>query len=165
MIIILQLIVLILNIIQTRYNNTRKMLVFTLLANTVTFFTYFVNNNYVGAVIYSITVIRSILYVYKDKFRTNITCYIMITFQIIIAVLTIDSYFEILNITAGIYSCYYMWFYKTPQQFRAGFIVNNVLRLAYETINGLYILAIMRTCSIISAVYNIVKSYIRDKQH
>lgn len=161
MTVILQCLVFTVNIIITFCKTKHRMLFMHFIVNLLTLFTYIVNGNYEAAILYVITVIRPLLFMYKDNMKTNLLCYITIVIQIIIALFTFTEPLDLFNLTAGVYSCYYMWFYNTANKLRIGLIINNLLRIVYEAHKGLYILVIIRIITILTSIFNNRKAHIK----
>ena len=122
---------------------------------------YFLNNDFTTGLIYIVIVIRSFIYIYKDKFKTNIIPYIAIAIQLAIGYFTIENRLQILSILIPCYSCWYLWFYKDTQKLRIGNIVANTAWAVYNICNGLYIILIMRAMTVAS---NVIAYVNRKKQ-
>ena len=118
------------------------------------------NNDLTTTLIYIVIHVRSFIYIYKDKFKTDIVPYLAIIIQLIIGYYTIENSMQVLSILIPCYTCYYLWFYNDTQKIRIGNIIANTLWAIYNIATGLYIVLIMRAMTIIS---NIV-AYIRRRK-
>jgi hypothetical protein len=118
------------------------------------------NNDLTTTLIYIVITVRSFIYIYKDKFKTDIVPYLAILIQLIIGYYTIENSVQVLSILIPCYTCYYLWFYNDTQKIRIGNIIANTLWGVYNIATGLYIVLIMRAMTIIS---NIV-AYIRRRK-
>ena len=121
---------------------------------------YMFNNDLTTTLIYIVITVRSFIYIYKDKFKTDIVPYLAIIIQLIIGYYTIENSMQVLSILIPCYTCYYLWFYNDTQKIRIGNIIANTLWAIYNIATGLYIVLIMRAMTIIS---NIV-AYIRRRK-
>ena len=129
----------------------------TFLLNLAQLFMYFFNDDLTTALIYIVIVIRSFVYIYKDKFKTNIIPYLAIIIQLLIGVFTIQSPIQILSILLPCYTCWYLWFYETTQKIRVGNIIANFAWAIYNVCTGLYIVLIMRAITILSNLIAYIK--------
>ena len=98
----------------------KRIYIATFLLNLSQLIIYFLNNDLTTALIYIVIVIRSFIYIYKDKFKTNIIPYVAILIQLIIGYFTIENALQILSVLIPCYSCWYLWFYKDTQKLRIG---------------------------------------------
>ena len=135
----------------------KRIYVATFLLNLAQLFMYFFNNDITTSLIYIVIVIRSLIFIYKDKFKTNIIPYIIIIVQLLIGFFTIQNSTQILSILLPCYSCWYLWFYETTQKIRVGNIISNFLWGIYNICNGLYIILIMRLITIFSNLIAYIK--------
>lgn len=121
----------------------------TFLFNLAQLFMYLFNNDLTTTLIYIVIVLRSLIYIYKDYFKTNIIPYIAIILQLFIGFITIKNPLQILSILVPCYTCWYLWFYKTTQKIRVGNIVANLIWALYNICTGLYIVFIMRAITVL----------------
>lgn len=135
----------------------KRIYIATFLLNFFQLVMYFFNSDLTTALIYVVIVIRSLIYIYKDNFKTNIIPYIAISVQILIGYITIENSFQIFSIVIACYSCWYLWFYNNTQKLRIGNIVANTAWSIYNICGGLYIILIMRSITIISNTVAYIK--------
>ena len=76
----------------------KRIYIATFLLNLTQLFMYFFNDDLTTALIYIIIVLRSLIYIYKDKFKTNIVPYLAIIVQLLIGFFTIKAPIQILSI-------------------------------------------------------------------
>ena len=157
---IMQIITVLVNIYISFTEKKKRIYIATFLLNLSQLLMYFFNKDLTTALIYIVIVIRSYLYIYKDKFKSNLIPYLAIVIQIIIGVTTIERPIQVMSILIPCYSCWYLWFSKDTQKLRIGNIVANISWGIYNICCGLYIILIMRAITITS---NIV-AYIRRKK-
>ena len=128
----------------------KRIYIATFFLNLAQLFMYFFNNDLTTALIYIVIVVRSLVYIYKDKFKTNIIPYLAIISQLLIGFFTIESPIQILSILLPCYTCWYLWFYESTQKIRIGNIIANLAWGVYNICTGLYIVLIMRAVTVLS---------------
>lgn len=158
---IMQIVTVIVNMYIAFTEKKKRIYIATFLLNLSQLIMYFFNNDLTTAFIYIVIVIRSLIYIYKDKFKTNIIPYVAILIQLIIGYFTIENAVQILSVLIPCYSCWYLWFYKDTQKLRIGNIIANTVWAVYNIYNGLYIILIMRSMTIGSNAI----AYIRRKRN
>ena len=60
----------------------KRIYIAAFLLNLAQLLMYFFNNDITTTLIYIVIVIRSLIYIYKDKFKTNIIPYVIIVIQL-----------------------------------------------------------------------------------
>lgn len=153
---LMQIITIIVNIYISFTEKKKNIYIATFLLNLAQLVMYFFNNDLTTSLIYIIITIRSLIYIYKDNFKTNIIPYIAISIQILIG-FTVKNGFQIFSIIIACYSCWYLWFYKDTQKLRIGNIVANTAWAIYNICGGLYIILIMRVITIMSNAIAYIK--------
>ena len=157
---LMQIITILVNIYISFTEKKKRIYIATFLLNLSQLLMYMFNNDLTTTLIYIVITVRSFIYIYKDKLKTDIVPYLAILIQLIIGYYTIENTMQILSVLIPCYTCYYLWFYDDTQKIRIGNIIANTLWGVYNIATGLYIVLIMRAMTIIS---NIV-AYIRRKQ-
>ena len=145
---VMQIVTVIVNMYIAVTEKKKRIYIATFLLNLSQLIIYFLNNDLTTALIYIVIVIRSLIYIYKDNFKTNIIPYLAILIQLIIGYFTIENAIQILSVLIPCYSCWYLWFHKDTQKLRIGNIISNTAWAVYNIYNGLYILLIMRSITI-----------------
>ena len=158
---IMQIVTVIVNMYIAFTEKKKRIYIATFLLNLSQLIMYFFNNDLTTALIYIVIVIRSLIYIYKDKFKTNIIPYVAILIQLIIGYFSIENAVQIVSVLIPCYSCWYLWFYKDTQKLRIGNIIANTVWAVYNIYNGLYIILIMRSTTIGSNAI----AYIRRKRN
>ena len=158
---IMQIVTVIVNMYIAFTEKKKRIYIATFLLNLSRLIMYFFNNDLTTAFIYIVIVIRSLIYIYKDKFKTNIIPYVAILIQLIIGYFSIENAVQIVSVLIPCYSCWYLWFYKDTQKLRIGNIIANTVWAVYNIYNGLYIILIMRSMTIGSNAI----AYIRRKRN
>ena len=149
-VILTQLVTIIVNIYISFTEKKKRIYIATVLLNALQLIMYFFNGDTTTALIYIVIVARSLIYIYKDQFKTNVIPYILIVIHILVGLFTLESIAQILSIVISCYSCWYLWFYNTTQKLRIGNIIANIAWAMYNIYGGLYIILIMRGTTIIS---------------
>ena len=153
----MQIVTIIVNIYISFTEKKKRIYIATVLLNFAQLIMYFFNNDLTTALIYVVIVIRSLIYIYKDKFKTNIIPYLAISVQILIGYITIENRFQVFSIIIACYSCWYLWFYNDTQKLRKGNIIANTAWAIYNITGGLYIILIMRIMTIASNLIAYIK--------
>lgn len=147
---LMQVITVLVNIYISFTEKKKRIYIATFLLNLSQLFMYYFNNDITTTLIYIIITVRSFVYIYKDKIKTNIIPYIAIVLQLGIGFFTIENKMQILSILIPCYSCWYLWFYNDTQKLRVGNIIANAAWAIYNIATGLYIVLIMRAITILS---------------
>ena len=147
---IMQVITVLVNIYISFTEKKKRIYISTFLLNFAQLLMYKFNNDTTTTMIYIVITIRSLLYINKDVFKTNIIPYLAILCQLIIGIVTIENPTQLLSILIPCYSTWYLWFYKDTQKLRVGNIIANTAWAIYNIISGLYIIIIMRIITIVS---------------
>ena len=158
---VMQIVTVIVNMYIAVTEKKKRIYIATFLLNLSQLIIYFLNNDLTTALIYIVIVIRSLIYIYKDNFKTNIIPYLAILIQLIIGYFSIENAVQIVSVLIPCYSCWYLWFYKDTQKLRIGNIIANTVWAVYNIYNGLYIILIMRSTTIGSNAI----AYIRRKRN
>lgn len=135
----------------------KRIYIATFLLNLAQLLMSFFNNDTTTTLIYIIIVIRSFIYLYKDKFKNNLIPYIVITVQLLIGILTIETPLQIMSVLIPCYSCWYLQFYDTTQKLRVGNILANLAWAIYNLCSSLYIVLIMRAITVSSNLIAYIK--------
>ena len=153
----MQIVTIIVNIYISFTEQKKRIYVATFLLNLAQLIMYFFNSDLTTGLIYIIIVVRSFIYIYKDKFKTDVVPYSMILIQVIIGVVTRENNLQLLSTLIPCYSCWYLWFYNDTQKLRVGNIIANILWTIYNICTGLYIILIMRFMTIGSNLIAYIK--------
>lgn len=148
MVALMQVITIIVNIYISFTEKKKRIYIATFLLNFAQLIMYFLNNDFTTGLIYIVIVVRSLIYIEKDRFKTDLIPYSIIAIQILIGVFTIENLFQLMSILIPCYSCWYLWFYNDTQKLRIGNIIANTLWAIYNVCTGLYIILIMRAMTI-----------------
>lgn len=89
---------------------------------------------------------------------------IVITVQLLIGILTIETPLQIMSVLIPCYSCWYLWFYDTTQKLRVGNILANLAWAIYNLCSGLYIVLIMRAITVSSNLIAYIKYNCRNEK-
>ena len=147
---LMQVITVLVNIYISFTEKKKRIYIATFLLNLSQLFMYYFNDDVTTTLIYIVITVRSFIYIYKDKIKTNIIPYIAIVVQLLIGIFTIENKMQILSIIIPCYSCWYLWFYNDTQKLRVGNIIANTAWAVYNIATGLYIVLIMRAITVIS---------------
>lgn len=147
-IILMQILTIIFNIYIAFTEKRKRIYIATFLLNLSQLIMYLSDSDLTAGLIYVIVTIRSLIYIYKEKFSTNSIPYIIIIIQLVIGYLTLENWLQIVSVLLPCYSCWYLWFSKDTQELRMGNIIANSAWAIYNFANGLYIILIMRAIAI-----------------
>ena len=154
---LMQVITILVNIYISFTENKNRIYIATFLLNLSQLLMYWFNNDLTTTLIYIVITIRSFIYIYKNKFKTNFLMYIAIIIQLIIGFFTIEQNIQILSILTPCYTCWYLWIYNDTQKIRIRNIIANILWAVYNIATGLYIILIMRVITIMSNIIAYIK--------
>ena len=133
----------------------------TFLFNFANLICYFFNGDISTVLLYILICIRTFVYIFRDKLKLHkwsvIISFGFIAIQLVVGFATMTSYWQIIPILTPCYVCYYMWFYETTQKLRIGNIIGNANWCVYNTVTGLYIVAIGRLVTVIMNLVTYIK--------
>lgn len=157
MVYLMQIVTIIVNIYISFTEKKKRIYVATFLLNLAQLIMYWFNNDLTTGLIYIVITIRSLIYIYKDNFKSDLVPYLAINIQLIIGYFTMENNLQILSILIPCYSCWYLWFYNDTQKIRIGNIIANTAWAIYNVCTGLYIILIMRVMTIGSNLIAYIK--------
>ena len=160
MIIVMQIITVLVNIYISFTENTKRLYIAIFLLNFAQLIMYWFNSDLTTTLIYIMITVRSILCIYKSKFKTDLIPYSIINIQLIIGYFTIKETLQIIPVIMACYATWYLWFYTDTQKIRIGNIIANTTWAFYNAYTGLYIAIIMRAMAVASNVI----AYVKRKQ-
>lgn len=162
---LMQIITVIVNIYISFTEKKKRIYIATFLLNLAQLIMYFFNSDLTTALIYIVIVVRSFIYIYKDKIKNDLIPYLIIMIQITIGFATIENSLQILSILIPCYSCWYLWFYNDTQKLRVGNIIANTVWAIYNVYTGLYIILIMRAITIGSNFIAFIKFELEKRRN
>lgn len=104
-----------------------------------------------------IIAIRSFLFMFREKYKTNFIFYFCLILHILSGIITFDGFISLLPMLTAIISVFIIWF-GNEQQIRFGLIIPNIMWVIYYCIFGLYISAVFNMIVIISQVISYIKN-------
>lgn len=161
-VIIAQIIVVLINTYIATTENKKNIYIVTFLFNFANLVMYLLNGDKATSIIYIVISLRSLIYIYKDRFKTIIVPIICILAQLFIGFTNIENIWQLIPIIVPCFVCYYMWFYKTTQQLRIWNAICNGLWGIYNFQTGLYIVMISRIITVIVNVFAFIKNSKKD---
>ena len=136
----------------------------TFLFNVANMLCYALNSDMMTVAMYIIICVRSFIYVYRDEIKKHrwhsLVPIICVLLQGGVGFAMIENPWQLIPTIIPCYVCIYMWFYDTTQKLRIGNIIGNGAWGIYNTVTGLYIVAVGR---LITVIMNIV-AYIRNRK-
>lgn len=149
--IILQIISVIVNTYLSFTENKKNIYVVTFLFNFLQMLMYLFKDDMTTVLSYVIIVVRSFVYIYKDKFKTkHIVPWTFVAIQLVVGFMTMENYLQLISIITPCIVILYLWYCKTTQGLRVGNIVNNTAWGVYNALTGLYIIIITRVIAVIT---------------
>lgn len=161
-VIIAQIIVVLINTYIATTENKKNIYIVTFLFNFANLVMYLLNGDKATSIIYIVISLRSLIYIYKDRFKTIIVPIICILAQLFIGFTNIENIWQLIPIIVPCFVCYYMWFCKTTQQLRIWNAICNGLWGIYNFQTGLYIVMISRIITVIVNVFAFIKNRKKD---
>ena len=104
-----------------------------------------------------IIAIRSFLFMFREKYKTNFIFYFCLILHILSGIITFDGFISLLPMLTAIISVFIIWF-GNEQQIRFGLIIPNIMWVIYYCIFGLYISAVFNMILIIFQVISYIKN-------
>ena len=162
MLLILQLVAVGVNICIAYSHNTKRIYWLTFIFNLVNLLVYVYLCDLTTVVSYFGITVRSLTYVYKDKFHNNLLPWVFCAFHVVFGLLTIQTPIQLMTIVAPCTVCYYMWYCKENRQhLRIANVANAALWCAYNAYSGVGLIACLRLITIASNAHAL---YINRKQ-
>lgn len=161
-IIITQIITLIFQFFISSNEKLKNIFLLTFILNILNLICHLLNKDYATVFVEIFIVIRSFIYIYREKLKKYKHSYVIPWFFIIIkpivGLLAIKNGLQIISILIPSYTTYYMWYYTTTQKLRIGNIVGNLFWAIYNLLTGLWILSISNIITIIMNVFEYIKN-------
>lgn len=107
-----------------------------------------------------IIAIRSFLFMFRDRYKTNFIFYFCLILHILSGIITFDGLISLMPALTAIISICVIWF-GNEQQIRLGLLIPNFIWFVYYCIFGIYISA---TFSIISSIFEIISYFKNNKK-
>lgn len=144
-ILLIQLFPLIIGIYIAFTKKINRVYIADLLLNVSLLLCYLSISDVATMIVYISEVLRSTIYIYRNKFKTNIIPWLFIASRLIIGFLTIESSIQIISVVFSCWVCYYLWYWGTStQKIRIGNVINNSGWALYNSLVGLWIIVVMR---------------------
>ena len=160
-IIFIQIVAVLTSIYIANTKHIKRIMIATFIFNLFNMFCYYMQDDLMTVYMYILIVVRSFIYVYKEKLdKYSFIPFFFIALQVIVGVVTMQHWYNIFAIIIPCFTIYYMWFYKTTQKLRVGNIIAAGLWFIYNIITGLYIISISR---IITIIVNSIALYVHRK--
>lgn len=155
-IIITQIITLIFQFFISSNEKLKNIFLLTFILNLLNLACHFLNKDYATSIVEIFIVIRSFIYIYKDKLKAykynNIIPMFFIIIKPFVGLFAIKNPLQIISILIPSYTTYYMWYYETTQKLRVGNIIGNAFWAIYNLLTGLWILSISNMITVIMNV-------------
>ncbi len=137
-------------------------LVLTFLANICSTMVMILVGRYDGAAATIVCTIRSFLFLYQDRVKTNGIFWVSVAAHLIVGILAWQSPLSVLIIAAPIVLCYVNWFGK-PKTIKYGTIASDCCWTVFDIVNGVYIEAARDVAEIVSNVVGLIRIH-RDRE-
>lgn len=116
-----------------------------------------------SAFITTITItIRSFLFMFRDKYKTNFVFYFCLILHIISGVVDFSGFISLLPSITAVISIFILWF-GNEQQIRLGLLIPDLIWFIYYIISGIYISAIFNFITIIFKFVSYIKNHKLNK--
>lgn len=162
---IMQLVVLFVSIYISFTSHIKRIFVADFVVNLSLLTCYVILGDLTTTIMYVSITIRSFLYIYKDRFKTDMLPWIAIVVQIVLGFATMENPFQIISIFIPCWVCWYLWYWHDDKQkIRFGNIVNNGCWGIYNGIVGLWIVVLMRVIVVMSNAISMVRTHKKEKE-
>lgn len=159
------MVVIIIQIVQTIYSiyimfldKKRNMLINMFISNLISLILFQVAGLGAASLTTIFITLRSFLFMFKDKYKTNIVFFFCLGLHIIAGIVTFTGFSSLLPCITAVIAIVVLWF-GNEQQIRIGTTVANLIWVAYYLVNGIYISAVTNIVIILFTVF----SYERNK--
>ncbi len=132
-------------------------LLLNLCANVCSVSVMVLAGRYDGAVAVLICTIRSLLYLFQDRARTNLIFWGCVGAHVIAGVLAWQSWMSFLIIVAPVVLCYVTWFGKV-KQIKYGTIISDLCWMIFDVSSGIYIEAARDVAEGVSNVVGLLRA-------
>lgn len=140
-------------------NKKKNMLINMFISNAISLVIFAIVGQKSAFLATIIIAIRSFLFIFRDKYKTNFIFYLCLFLHILSGIITFDGFISILPALTAIISIFVIWF-GNEQQIRLGLLIPSFIWFVYYCIFGIYISA---TFNIISSIFEII-SYIKNNK-
>lgn len=137
----------------------KNMLINMFISNTISLVVFAVaglNSAFLTTIIIAL---RSFLFVFRDKYKTNFIFYFCLFLHILSGIITFNGFISIMPALTAIITLFIIWF-GNEQQIRLGLIIPDFIWFIYYCIFGIYISA---TFNLITIIFKII-SYSKNKK-
>lgn len=155
------------NYISSWVKTKRNIILFKVLSSLSAVLMLVSVGEYMGALPVGFTAIRSILFMYKDKFKTNKVLYGCISAYVIIAIFSIQGLTDLLPTVISITASIIIW-YCEPIGIKVGLSITDSIWILYYLIVGLYLSAFNNVIQVlisIISIFDIKKNLKNTKLH
>lgn len=135
----------------------RNIYVATFCFNACNLCMYLFNGDMATVITYICVTVRSLLYCFKDKFKTILVPSVCIIIQICLSAYSYENMWHLVPMCAAVWTCFYMWTFKSTQSLRIGNIINNALWMGYNIRSKLWIASLARAFTIAVNAYRYKK--------
>lgn len=101
--------------------------------------------------------LRSFLFMFKEKYKTNIVFWVCLGLHVMAGILTFTGISSILPCITAVISVVVLWF-GNEQQIRIGTTIANLIWVGYYLINGIYISAVTNIIIILFTILSYIKN-------
>lgn len=142
-------------------NKKKHMLINMFISNAISLIMFFIADLKSALLTTIIITIRSFLFMFRDKYKTNLIFYFCLILHILSGIITFDGFISLLPMLTAVISVFIIWF-GNEQQIRFGLIIPNTIWVIYYCIFGLYISAVFNITVIISQIISYIKNNKKD---
>lgn len=154
--IILQIISIVFGYMISLDKSKKNIILYTCILNFIGILMFFVTDRYDGVFSTVIITIRCILFLYRDKYKTDIVFYFCLVAHIIVGFFIYIDIFSLVLILTPIATCIAFW-YGNVLQVKYNAVIVNTLCILYYIHIGLYFSSINIAINVILTIYSIYK--------
>ncbi len=156
-IVIIQIVQVIYSIYIMFLDKKKNMLINMFISNLISLILFQVAGLSAASLTTIIITLRSFLFMFKEKYKTNVVFWTCLGLHIMAGILTFTGISSLLPCITAVISVVVLWF-GNEQQIRIGTVIANFIWVVYYLINGIYISAVTNIIIILFTILSYIKN-------
>lgn len=134
----------------------RNIIIFKILSSISAVLMMICANQIIGAIPVAFTAIRTTIFMFKDKYKSDLPLWICIGIYILLAIFSVQTFMDILPTITSISASFILWYCK-PIGIKIGLSLTDSIWAIYYFITELYLSCTYTIISIIISIISIIK--------
>ena len=144
--------------------NKKTIIFFKTMSSVMSALMFFSVGKFVAAIPTLFTIVRSTLFLYRDKYKTNLVLWLCVGGYLILAFFSVDSVGDLLPTVVSVLASIIIWFCN-PIGIKIGLSVTDNIWMVYYLMTGLYLSALNIILQTIVALISAVRIHITQSKN